>query len=235
MKAIYSLGRRIASFDFYAFSLIVKARGYDEIVFDISKWKVSKWDKDTVKERFESIILPGPKLLGMKHSFGKEGDFVIHTDASELVDFIRNGNEFERIKSILPPGTDKYTVTLRKTSRAPSRNSNEEAWRTFASEIGAKVIEEYDKEKIHLYDRLALYAGAAMNFFVTNGPAYFCTLTPYPCMIFACNKDVENINRVGVECGSDSPWFAPNHHNIWESDELDVMRKYFKRWKENGL
>ncbi len=230
-KALYNIKKRIAGFDFYNFAVVARHKGYDEIVFDVSGLKKRKWDKETVKKRFESIILPGPELLGMKWSYGQVGDFVIDTDPKYIVDFYRAGNIFRKIECPIPPKKVEYTVTIRNTQRAPFRNSNEPAWREFASEINAVLFDDFEKEPILLKERFSYYAGAKMNFFVSNGPGLLCILSPYPYMIFACNKDRQNIERIGVKEGENWPWAIKNQFNIWLNDDLPTIRRIFREWK----
>ena len=204
--------------------------GATEIVFDKSNPNCGKWPKDTVLRRFESILWPGPALLGLKRSIGTVGAQLAPYHQSDLVRLARSGVQFPRLKSVLPPGKARYTVTLRKTQRIASRNSNEDDWRIFAEEIGALVIPDYDDEPIHLHERMALYAGAEMNFFVTNGPALLCELSDYPSMAFDNQKST--LAHIGVPFGEKYPFMRENQFLIYEPDDLPVIRRHFKAWRE---
>jgi hypothetical protein len=147
----------------------------------------------------------------------------------ELVDFCKAGVEMPRLKSVLPPGKERYTVTLRTTRRWPNRNSRQD-WLTFAAEIGARVIPDYDVEPIHLHERMSLYAGAEMNFFVTNGPVMLCFLSEYPAMGF----DVQNSPMIplGIPMGESYPFLMPDRHfQIYEPDTEESIRKNFDSWR----
>jgi hypothetical protein len=231
IKALYDLGNRIAGFDFFPW-LVMQARvGATEIVFNTRNPSAAKWPRATVMRRFESILRPGPALLGLKCSIGDVGDpdFAPYHQ-SELTRLCRAGATFRRLKSVLPPGRERYTVTLRRTERSPDRNSSEADWRVFAGEIGAKVIPDYEDEPIHLHERMALYAGAEMNFFVTNGPAMLCFLSEYPAMQFGCNP--EDSTKAGLRMGSALPWLLPQHRQVFEPAELPVIRRHFAEWRE---
>lgn len=228
MKALYELRRKIAGFDFFPWLVMQAQAGASEIVFDTSRPNTGKWPLETVMRRFESILRPGPALLGLPYSMGTEGSQLAPYHQSDLVRLSYAGVRFPRLKSVLPAGTERYTVTLRRTQRAEGRNSREADWMCFAREIGARVIPDYDDVPIHLHERMALYAGAEMNFFVTNGPVMLAFLSEYPAMGF----DVQNspMTKFGVPFGQPYPFLLPQHRQIYEPDELPVIRKHFELW-----
>lgn len=233
MKALYQLSRKIAGFDFFAWLVMQAQAGATEIVFDTSNPKTDKWPLDVVMRRFDSILWPAPALLGLPCSLGKNGRQLAPYHQEELVRLSYAGVQFPRLKSVLPTGTERYTVTLRKTQRSETRNSDEATWRAFADEIGARVIPDYDDEPIHLHDRMALYAGAEMNFFVTNGPAILCFLSEYPAMAFDVNHSP--MKSYGVPFGEQYPFIlADRHRQIYESPTLEVIRRHFRAWREDG-
>lgn len=230
MKALYQLSKKIAGFDFFPWLVMQAQAGATEIVFDTNNPKVDKWPMATVMRRFESILLPGPALLGLPCSLGTEG----RTDLApyhqrDLVRLSYSGIQFPRLKTVWPAQRTRYTVTLRKTERSPSRNSDEQAWRAFAQEIGALVIPDYDDEPIHLHERMAYYAGADMNFFVTNGPLILCALSEYPAMIF--DNNISTMVKLGVPYGDKYPFCLPQHHQIYESATPETIRHHFNKWK----
>lgn len=232
MKALYALSRHIAGFDFYPWLVMQAGHGARNIVFDIRNPKTNRWSADAVMRRFESILRPGPALLGLSCSIGTEGTQLSGYTQGELVRLCRRGFKVPRLKSVLPPGKERYTVTLREEGRIPERNSNLEAWRTFAAEIGARVIEDYEVEPIHLHERMALYAGAEMNFFVTNGPVMLCFLSEYPAMGFDVN--ISPMTKSGVPFGDGYPWLLPDRHRqIYETADLPTIRKHFQAWQKS--
>ena len=229
-KALYSLSNKIAGFDFFPWLVMQAQGGATEVVFDISKPNTGKWPLEKVMRRFESILWPGPALLGMKASLGKEGKQFGPYHQADLVRLSYAGVKFPRLKSPLPPGKERYTVTMRRTQRIPERNSNEKVWRDFAREIGALVIEDYEVQPIHLHERMSLYAGAEMNFFVTNGPVMLCFLSEYPAMGFDLQKSP--MSNCGVPFGESYPFLmADRHFQIYEPDTAESIRKNFSVWK----
>lgn len=224
--AFYPLWHFIATFDFYDWLVMVEAKGATEIVFDVSRVKADKFPEDVVRQRFESIIEPGPALAGLPYRFDTTGDTVCSPHMSVLVDWVRGGNSFKRLKSVKPPGASQYTVTLRNDPKVIKRNSNADAWRQFADEIGALVIDDYDDNPIHLHDRLALYAGAKMNFGITTGPMHLISLTEYPMAMFATELTHAGFRRSGIEAGSRFPWMLAHQHLIWAQDDLESIRRH---------
>jgi len=227
--ALYSLSRFIAGFDFFFWLVMQKMGGAESVAFDNFNPSTKKHTADEVMRRYESILKPGPALLGMDSHEGNSGVQYGEYNAMHLIRACNAGKQIPRLKSVLPPGNERYTVTLRGTRRWPTRNSNEQDWRTFAAEIGARVIPDYDVEPIGLHERMALYAGAEMNFFVTNGPIALCLLSEYPAMGF----DVNNSRPKGIPPGGRYPFMLPQHHQIWEDATLENIRKHFKAWSSS--
>ena len=229
MIAAYRLRERLVGFEFFLWLVMVKAAGATEIVLDPSNPKTKNlWRPGSVAEKFSSVVVPGAALAGLPHRIDQhEGG--LNATPNQIVAWSRAGNTFDRMTSVKPPAKCDYTVTLRKNrDGAVNRNSNEEAWRTFAKEIGAVVIEDYCDKPIHLHDRFALYAGAKMNFGVCNGPIFLISLTPYPVMQFVNSESARNAEaRWEVFPGQKYPWMLPHQNLIWEEDTLDNLRRNF--------
>ena len=229
--ARYDLSQQIAGFDFFHWLLYVQSTRATEIVLDTQHIKTSKWDLATTQRRVETIIKPGPALAGLPCRVGIDGH-TINGYLGALLKSARDGNPIKRLRSVLPPGNARYTVTIRNTQRAAGRNSNEAAWRTFAAEIGARVIEDYDVEPLGLHEVMALYAGAEMNFGVSNGPVTMGLLSEYPMMAFDFQKSAKAIERQsGMKFGQQLPWATKDQFQVWEPDNLDVIMRHFEAWR----
>jgi hypothetical protein len=234
MNALYRLSQHIASFNFFEWLLYAQTQGATHVNFDAQNAKAVKWPADQVERRFRSILLPGPALAGMTHSIGSIGHDFGNPSGALAVAAWKSG-KMRRLCSVKAPGNERYTVTLRKTYRANGRDSDEEVWRTFADEIGARVIPDYDIEPIHLHDRVALYAGAEMNFFVSNGPGVLCSFTEYPCMIFDTHLAAGSLKSDGVGgWGAQYPWMVKNQYAIWQAATLANIRRHFYSWTQGN-
>jgi hypothetical protein len=239
MIARYDLKYEQPGFDYFGWQVVAVGSGATEIVFGTRNIPSSPiWSQAQLRERFESIIAPGPELSGLK---GREGDGGERLDTApknkfkleHLVRFVRRRGCFRRLVSVLPHAHARYTVTLRQQSRKSRyRNSDEKVWRIFAAEIGAVVIEDYDVKPIHLHERMALYAGAEMNFGVASGPMFLCTLTPYPCMSFdwGLGPQEQVLTLSGIAKGSRMPWCDRDQFTFWQPDDLDIIRRRFDDW-----
>lgn len=240
MRALYDLARFLPSFNVCEYLAQAEANGASVIVFDIRRIRGDKWPPDIAMQRFRSICEPMPALLGLPHETFASGNKP--TEAKELgvpggrplVDFWKRGRRFKRFASVLEPGKERYTVTLRRTQRAPGRNSEGAVWREFAAEIGALVIPDYEDKPIHLHDRMALYAGAEMNFFVSNGPGILCSMSEYPCMMFNTVDALGSLLEDGLSDGCQYPWMLANQRAIWEKATPESLRRHFYYWRETG-
>jgi hypothetical protein len=233
MIARYDLQYELAGFDFYEWLPVAAANGAAEIVFGTKVYRESIWPVEVLRKRFETIIAPGPALLGLPCREGDDGERVGSSKLKDFVAFVRR-NPFPRLRSVRPPGSARYTVTLRhQVRKSPYRNSNVLAWRQFADEIGAVVIEDYDDKPILLHDRVALYAGAEMNFGVSCGPTFLCSITEYPCMIFNWVNQRKFHEKCGLRYGEQMPWFGKDQIAVWELDDLSTIRKHFDAWRKS--
>lgn len=241
MRALYDCGRYLTSFNHFEWLLQAEYKGATVVVFDIRQIRGDKWPRELARKRFYSICQPGPALIGLpQETF--DGSRIDGTNARDiaqpgggpLVAFWRAGHRFRRLRTVKAPGKARYTVTLRKTQRAPGRNSNDADWLRFARKIGARVIPDYDDAPIHLHDRMALYAGAEMNFFVSNGPGVLCSFTEYPCMLFNTHHAAGSLLGDGIGYGEQYPWMLENQRAIWNEDTYDVIMRHFTRWRETG-
>lgn len=233
MIARYDLKYELITFDFYSWLVIAATNGATEIVFGTREYRKTDWSDDVLRKRFETMIAPGPALMGLPSREGDDGVPVwpLALRYFHFVKWVRENKNFTRLKSVLPPGKSRYTVTLRKQVHKSHLNSNEGVWREFAAEIGALVIEDYDDRPIDLHERVALYAGAEMNFGTACGPLFLCALTDYPCMVFnfGANRDFQM--RSGIVPPEPMPWNGKNHFTIWERDDPGTIRRYFEAWR----
>lgn len=247
MIAQYDLSQDIASTDFYSWMCLAAAEGATEIVFRIDRgFKTTKWPAERVRRRLDTLLMPGPAFLGLPCRIGSDGVRTKYLpSAHSLQHFVLGGRNFPRLKTVLPPGKARFTVTMRRDYRIKEKNSNEPAWRQFAAEIDAVVIEDYDVGQMHPHDIMALYAGAQMNFGVNSGQFWLCALSDYPYMVFdVCDtgKATDPAHRgsikfyfptYGLPIGKKWAWFNDNQHVIWEPDRIDVLRKYFDAWRKH--
>lgn len=241
MRALYDLSRYLTSFNCAEWLVQAEADGATSVLFDVRRIRQDKWPLPIARKRFESICLPMPALIGLPcevvaddgYGPGNFRDFGAPGGA-RLVKFCKSGRKFRRLRTVKPAGSERYTVTLRRTQRAPGRNSNEPVWRDFARGIGALVIPDYEDEPIHMHDRMALYAGAEMNFFCSNGPGILCSLSPYPCIMFNTHHARESLLGDGIKEGEQYPWMLPNQRAIWEEATGESLMRHFLYWKETG-
>lgn len=226
MIATYRLSSYLASFEFFFWLVMVHTAGASEIVFDTNNPRTKKNSLDDVIKRFHSILKPGPALVGLPCRIGDDKT-QIDAFPSHLYAWYNSGKRFARLKSVKPPVKCKATVTIRQNITAPMRDSNRDAWLRFADEIDAIVIDDFYRDPIHLHDRMALYAGAEMNYGVCNGPMAMLSLTEYPVKVFVNSESARNSNiRWGIEPNTSWPWMLSNQQLVWAPDDLDALMQY---------
>lgn len=233
MIATYRLSECIPSFEFSNWLIMAKAEGASKIAFDLSNPKIRKkhtyFGPENIMRRFHSIVEPMPALAGLKHRMGNDRSS-INPVSSQLLPWWISGRRFSRLQSIKPPVACDFTVTIRDNrDGARGRDSRRDAWQRFAEEIGAAVIDDYNNKPIHLHDRMALYAGAKMNFGVCNGPVHTISLTPYPVSLWVNTESARNtMMRWGMQPDQSYPWMLENQRIIWQKDTLDNLLRAFE-------
>jgi hypothetical protein len=229
MIANYDLRYQHTTFDFFGWLIEWAHRGATEIVFGNSNNPIKR-------KRFETIVAPGPAFLGLPSREGNDGERVgLKTKFPRVIEFAKQVKSFRRLRTVLPPRDVEYTVTLRQEEINAFRNSNREAWLRFASEIGATVIEDYSVKPIHLYERMALYAGARMNFGMSCGPMWMCSQSEYPCMIFGLVKHESFVRRCPIGWGENMPWCKEDQFVYWETDDYENICTRYRDWQSNSL
>jgi hypothetical protein len=224
MRAVYDLSKCPANFNVCEFLSAASAYGAEEVVFCDTKGLLSKYSRERTEERIANILVPACGLIGLKYSFGpKTGEYIEPGYKIQVVmEAYKKTGKIGKFRSDRPAG-EKYTVTLRNYDRYEDRNSDRDAWAWFAKEIGAYVIEEWYDEPISLEDRMALYAGAEMNYFVGNGPAALCVYSDYPYTMIL-KTDYEGLELQGMNWGDQYPWVQENQRCIWGTDNIETLR-----------
>lgn len=135
------------------------------------------------------------------------------------------------------------TITLREADYWPNRNSNIAEWLVTARWLrqrGHRVIfvrdtamadeglEDFETDRLaslFMDARAILYAGAELNLFVNNGPAWVAMFLGAPCLIFkmtAPDSGVANdkaFQQWGFSRGSVWPNAKPRQRIVWTDDD----------------
>jgi len=237
MIACYDLSRYLASFEFFNWLVMAQADGASKIIFDLSRPKLKNFTFKDVLMRFKTILEPGPELAGLPCSIGStvNGNERFKTlSCQSLIPWVRSGRTFRRLETVKPAvAGNNFTVTIRSNKAGARSRDSSSVWREFAKRIAATVIEDWYDKPIHLHDRMALYAGAKMNFGVCNGPTHMLSLTSYPVAMFVNSQSAYNSQvRWGMKAGEKYPWMLSNQNLIWQDDtDLDAMLRTFDGMK----
>jgi len=232
--ARYDLSRRNVSFDFYAWQTHAWILGAREIVFDVSRGFGRHDEPEArLRQRYETVVRPGPSLLGLPWREGTDG--VDCAATHKYYGIMDTGVvDFPRLRSTLPPRDVRYTVTLRNAKKHPHRNSNRRLWVEFARVVGARVIEDYDDRSISLEERMALYAGARMNFGVSNGPMGLLLLSSYPVVVWGCENAEFAWSKHGVPRGGQPLWLLPEQSLRWRTPKLSDLTEFVEKFERTG-
>lgn len=226
-SALYDMSYRISTYDFFVWLVHVRELGANEIIISTENLRSKKWPIAETLQRLENYILPGPALAGLPCGLGRQGKDVGSYSMAALA--MLAGRSFRRLKSVLPPRNERFTVTMRQTFHNTQKNSDDQIWRTFAREIGARVIEDHSIEPIGLHERMALYAGAEMNFGVPNGPMALLTLSDYP-MTMMCDPatTAKGFAGHGIAVGEQIPYALRHQRLVWEKASMDNLMREFE-------
>lgn len=232
-RALYDLKRRecLNTFDYYAWQTYVQAIGYEHITFDTSIYRLKKYPGGLpeAQERFNSILWPGPVLAGMGRSLGANAERVGTCQIQQIIG-LGLGSKIPRLRSVLEPKQVEYTVTLRSMRNKPERNSDVGVWEEFARRIGAYLIDDYFNCRIPIEVRMALYAGARMNFGVMGGPMALLLWTTFPASIWCdpdCQPLLSSMRGHGMDVGGQWDFQLPHQRLVWQKPTLDSLMREF--------
>lgn len=216
---LYDLSNRPASFDFVTCMATATTMGAKHVRFVLNRgWKPKNYSIESARERYRSIVEPAVALWGVDYSVGeRDGIEYSHFFPAAMAAFKDKG--FIRKIPCKVEDRGYITITLRSSpGRTPARDSKAEEWKIFAERQRAKgvkviVLQDYDEMPLELADRMRLYAGAHMNFFVINGPVTLCihSEAPYLCMrTIGCDNSGSTspayMQRIGIAPGFQFPW-----------------------------
>jgi hypothetical protein len=239
---LYDLGNRPASFDFVTCLSTAIPLGIKHVRFVLGAWKKKNYTIAQAEQRYRSIVEPAVKLFGLTYSVGeRRGVEVSHFFSAALAVYKQHG----RIGKIVAPIVPKnyVTVTLRK-SRNPERDSKEAEWLKFAARCDRKVIviREYEERPLDLADRMQLYAGAAMNLMVINGPLTLCIHSdaPYISMrTIGCERSgstsPKHMASIGITPGFQFPWANANQRLSYLDDTAENIEAEYRAVMQERL
>lgn len=234
MIALFDLSNRPASFDFVTFMATATTLGADHVRFVLNNgWKKKNYTVEQAQERYKSIVEPAVALWGLEYSIGeREGVEFSHFFPAAFEAHKRRG--IKKMPVDVAP-KEYVTITLRN-SRTPERNSKDDEWLEFASRLDRKavILRDYEERPLELADRMKLYAGAHMNFFVMNGPATLCihSEAPYLCMrTIGCDRSGSTspafMKQIGITPGFQFPWANARQRLSYLDDTADnIMAEY---------
>lgn len=221
MNCVYDLSKYPANFNFVEFLSASVAYGADRVIFKNSKNVRKKFGPDETAERIRSILEPCCELMGVAHEFSEGTGIDPGYHIGVTIKAYRDTGRIGKFKS-QKAGNARFTVTLRNSKRYPQRNSTPDFER-FAKEIGAAVIPDYADKRMPLAEKLALYAGAEMNYFSPNGVGAMCWASDYPYRLFMYGVDADYHAKQEFPVGSQFPWAGNNQRVIWKSPTFDEL------------
>lgn len=166
----------------------------------------------------------------------------------QFVEAYRRGIRPLRTRAPEPKEPRLVTMTLREAEHWPTRNSNLAEWLAAADALrarGNRVVIVRDTARardtlpghevdaaaaMSILPRAALYSRAALNLFVSNGPAYLCLAMDLPTLMFRPVDDGLGLafsrkywSLCGVAAGGQLPG-APAHQRVlWQDDTADAI------------
>lgn len=239
---LYDMAVKPATFDIVPCLATGIARGARSVRFVLGKWMPKDYSQAQAEQRFKSIILPMPALFGLPCSIGEpEGTKYSHLTSSALMTYC----DTKALGKITMPCVDKgyVTITLRR-SRTSMRDSHDNEWRAFAKRLDRKVvfIPDYEQTPIGLHERMQLYAGAHMNFFVNNGPLTLCIYSDAPYLSMRTIQGEGSgaaspkfMAAVGIKPGFQYPWARPNQRLSYLDDTADNIAAEYAKMSDHRM
>jgi hypothetical protein len=219
-----------------------------------------RMNRDRRRLWINRVMRPALKLIGAVEDeralYGHSKPIFV---ARDITRFCKLG---EKVPVLRPtkkwPSYGHVTITLREADHYDARNSQVDAWCKFASEIERteRVIFVRDTAKateplggfetcpdasLYLEDRMALYASAKMNFFVSNGPIGLTIFGEAPFMAFITVQDEDDplgCNRpefweaaYAIKIGEQFPWLRQDQKLVWLPDTFNNIKRAWEDWR----
>jgi len=153
-------------------------------------------------------------------------------------------------------GRRLVTITIRDYEFMPARNSNLQAWASFARRLDITQylpvfvldtertldplpaplagFEVFREASWNVGLRMALYQVGYVNLGVNNGPSFMCALNSLTrILIFKIvtpgvpQATEEMIAKLGYKIGAQLPFATPYQGMVWEDDTLEVIEREF--------
>jgi hypothetical protein len=225
--AIYDLSTALVTWDFVTWAVNIRDLGYQKINFQTKtippygrKWLTPQ----EILHRVDNFMLPSVQTLGLSYGFDPVGDR--NVGSSHYYHMRPNFLRF----TVDAEFHGRPTVTLREVPYKQHRNSHRGIWLEFARRIDAVVIDEYAHKRISFNDRFKLYAGASMNYGVTNGPLAAAFLTPYPITMFCADRiDRKGMSGHHILPGGQIQFSLPNQNLVWGEITLEHLLETHER------
>jgi hypothetical protein len=232
--AHYDLQKCPASFDFTIFLSVASSYGCTHVRFShYGEWK--RKDYSDPEMRVKTILEPMCALIGMDYSFGEPEGTEYGYMYSDINRAFKENGRVGKIKSLLPPKEGDYvTFTIRNSERRQDRNTNIIEWEDFFDGKGWNVvyIKDYSDQPIHLHDRIALYAGARVNFFGHTGCSQLCMISDFPYLMVLQHND--RTEKMWLDHGMykdrQLPFANRNQRIYWGRENEIFISSAYKRW-----
>lgn len=251
---VYSMLTCPLGFDFLVWLMSAKMyhrRFRGEGPLQVCFWEGRKPDEIPSREQrvqlLNNVFRPLLKLAGGVEIEDPHGCYRENYVIKDIVLAARDGEEVPKLLSSCKsrfPG--HVTITLREAAHLTHRNSRIEDWCRFASYLrtmGEKVVfvrdtlkanepffdfETCPEASLNIDDRMAIYAEAKMNFFVSNGPVTMAVFSDAPWMQFVTLTDEDNATKFwqennAMEPGDQYPWANANQRIVWQTDTYENL------------
>lgn len=223
---VYDLAKDLVTWDFVTWAVNVRDLGYHKVNFQVKNipaWGRKWLEPKEILGRVDNFMLPVIRTLGIFYGFDPIGDR--NMGSSHYYHMRPN---FQRME-IKAEWHGRDTITIREVPYKARRNSDRGVWLAFADTINAIVIEEHSLKPITFDERFKLYAGARMNWGVTNGPLSAVFLTPYPVAMFcADDKDRKGFSGHHIVPGGQIQFSLPNQNLIWGEITYDALMRHYE-------
>jgi len=215
------------------------------------------WVIEPLVELLGGIITPAAEGGRHKRIF-VPSDIIARAKAGEKVPSFKSTPKGRSVVNSVLHGARPVVITLREAPYLEFRNSNLEAWASFARELEAqgetvffvrdtaKAFEPlwhfniFPKAAMDIQVRLALYEAAKVNMFVSNGPGGLCIFSDLPYIYLTNIKHEFKMyepnstewweREHGLAEGDQWPWATEKQLTVWDTDEYANIRKAWDEW-----
>src|SRR5690349_10134422 len=241
--AVYDLARHSPSFDFLTFIQGAFQAGAEGIWFKRGYQAGPYGGEEGQRKRVKTICFPICHMYRMPYALASHAPPSVFDECGICVQkTLKSVRPLEAGQAALDRANDRFrgrrpiVVSIRHCTYQPERDSSP-AWRRWAADHDAEIVEDWFDDPIPLEDRVACYQLASMNIGVSAGvqAINIYSYRPYLILKYLVEEvkasSTRYFKRMGWKPGEQMPWATKYQNIVWNNkDDYATIEVEYRAW-----